>query len=124
LTNIYTDFIKLKILKQEIAMKIWEKVDGKYKKVSQWYADLNDLIQKANPSDDRILVQMTEQREFAVKKTESGVETIDDLLSNARDQASRQAKAKGHNYVVRIWCDGKSRQFRIEDWDEAEWRHA
>ena len=102
-------------------MTVWEKVNNKWKIAKD--IDFTDLLKKANPSDDRILVQLTEMREFAVKKTEAQVKTIDDLLWEVRDEASKRAKAKGHNYIVRIWCDGKSRQFRIEDWDETEWRN-
>ena len=99
-------------------MQVWEKINGKNKKLK--FVDFTGLLNRANPSDDRILVQMTEMREFSIKKTESNVKTIDDLLSTARDIASERAKAKGHNYIVRIWSDGKSREFRIEDWDEME----
>ena len=102
-------------------MEVWEKINTKWKK--QKSVDFVSLLQKANPSDDRILVQLTEMREFAVKKTEAQVKTIDDLLWEVRDEASKRAKAKGHNYIVRIFTDGKSRQFRIADWDETEWRN-
>ena len=101
-------------------MEVWEKINGKNKK--QKSVDFVNLLKESNPSDGRILVQMTEMREFSIKKTEvnGGLMTIDDLLSTARDIASERAKAKGHNYIVRIWSNGKSREFRIEDWDEMD----
>jgi len=102
-------------------MKVWEKINGKYRKLPVGGEFFTGLLNDANPSDDRILVQMTEMREFGIKKTESNIKTMDDLLSATRDIASERAKAKGHNYVVRIWSNGESRQFRIEDWDEAKW---
>ena len=74
-------------------MQVWEKINGKWKK--QKFVDFTGLLNRANPSDDRVLVQMTELREFGIKKTESNVRTIDDLLATARELASERAKVKG-----------------------------
>ena len=97
-------------------MQVQEKINGKWK--NQKFVDFTGLLDRANPSDDKVLVQMTETREFGINKVESNIKTINDLLSTAREIASEQAKAKGHNYIVRIWQDGKTRIFKIEDWDE------
>ena len=108
----------MKKLERTTNMEVWEKINGKWKK--QKFVDFTGLLNKANPSDDRVLVQMTELREFGIKKTESNVRTIDDLLATTRELASERAKVKGHNYIVRIWSDGKTREFKIEDWEEME----
>jgi len=117
-------------------MRVWEKIDGKWKITTG--IDFTDLLAKADPSDDKIYVTMTDTKEFGIKKSESKVETMDDLLATARDVASERAKAKGHNYIVRIFSTQfgddtrttmgvgsgafsvprKVRQFKIEDWDE------